>query len=109
MSTPPGSRIITRQSDGAGYLFNDNRAAHEGVHEADIMCCPHCQATIELQAWKKERSDGGGGWCRQCAAPVCGPCTTRMLQFGCEPFMKMVEEALENAYRIQQNRKALGT
>jgi len=107
MSIPPGNKIITRQSDGAGYLFSDNRAASEGVEEADIVCCPHCQCTINLQMWKKERSLGGGGWCRQCFSPVCGPCTTRMLQFGCEPFMKLVDEAMKRAYRIRRNRKIM--
>jgi len=105
---PPGSRIISRVSDGAGYLMNDSRAAHEGVEEADIVLCPHCQATIKLQQWKKERAEGGGGWCRQCFAPVCGPCLTRMLQHGCEPFIKLVDRALELAYRKQQNRRVLG-
>lgn len=113
MSKPPGSKIITnvrvtRQSDGAGYLHNDNRAAHQGVEEADIVLCPHCQATIRLQDWRKEREQGGGGWCRQCFAPVCGPCLTRMLTEGCQPFIKMVDKALELAYRRKQNQKILG-
>jgi hypothetical protein len=114
MSIPEGKTIITnvritRQSDGAGYMMNDGRAAHEGMEEADILCCPHCQATVNLQAWRKERSEGGGGWCRKCAAPVCGPCLTRMLTHGCEPFIKSVDKALELAYRRTQNRKILGT
>lgn len=110
---PEGGRIITgvkvtRQGDGAGYLVNDSRAAHEGVDEADIVCCPHCQATIRLQDWKKERSLGGGGWCRQCFAPVCGPCLTRMMAHGCQPFIKLVDKALELDYRRSQNLKAMG-
>ena len=111
MTTPPsGSRIITRQSDGAGYLFNDSRSVHEGVEECDILCCPHYQQTINLQAWRKDRETGGGimgGWCRQCSAPTCPTCTTRMQRFGCEPFMKQVEAALENAYRVKQNLKVI--
>ena len=112
MSIPPGARIIsnvkvTRQGNGAGYLMNDGRATHEGVEEADIVCCPHCQATINLQKWRKERKEGGGGWCRQCFAPVCGSCLTRMLTHGCEPFIKLVDELLELNYRRQQNSKSL--
>ena len=108
---PAGGRIVTRQGDGAGYLFNDNRAAHEGVEEADIVCCPHCQCTINLQAWRKDNSKGGthnemGGWCRKCFAPVCKLCTKRMLTFGCEPFIQKVNEAVERNERIRQNMKA---
>ena len=106
---PQGGVIVTRRvTDGAGYLHNDNRAAHEGLQEADIGCCPHCQRTINLQEWKKEREQGGGGWCRQCFAPVCGPCLTKMLTYGCQPFVKLVDKALEENYRREQNRKALG-
>lgn len=111
---PPGSRIITRTiSHGAGYLFNDSRAAHEGVEEADILTCPHCQRTINLQAWRKDHSKGGthnemGGWCRRCEAPVCTACTVRMMKHGCEPFMKQVDKALEDKYRREQNAKTIG-
>jgi hypothetical protein len=31
-----------------------------------------------------------------------------MLLHGCEPYIKMVEERLEENYRIHQNRKVLG-
>lgn len=108
-AVPPGGRAITRTlTSGAGYLYNDSRAAHEGVQEADIGCCPHCQATINLQAWRKEREQGGGGWCRKCEAPVCGPCLQLMLTHGCQPYIKKIEEELERNYRIQQNRKMMG-
>ena len=113
MSNPPeGQKIITnvrvtRQGDGAGYLMNDSRAAHEGVDECDIVLCPHCQVTIRLQDWKKERAEGGGGWCRKCSAPVCGPCLTTMQQVGCIPFKSLVDRALELNYRRQQNLKVL--
>ncbi len=113
MSKPEGGKIITnvrvvRQSDGAGYLHNDNRAAHEGLEEADILLCPHCQTTIKLHEWRKERSEGGGGWCRKCQAPVCGRCLTRMIQFGCEPFQEKIDKALEENYRRRQNMRVLG-
>jgi len=105
---PPGGRIITRIGNGAGYLMNDSRAAGEGVDESDITLCPHCQTTIRLQDWKKEREQGGGGWCRKCFAPVCGPCLTLMLTHGCQPFIKLVDKALELNYRRSQNQKILG-
>ena len=113
MSIPEGSRLIAvrRQSDGAGYLMNDSRNAGEGVEENDILCCPHCQCTINLQAWRKYRADGGtmqGGYCRSCKAPVCPLCTDRMLKYGCEPFIREVERAVETTYRRGQLVKTLG-
>ncbi len=101
------SKIIT----GAGYLFNDNRSTGGKVEEADIIACPHCEKLISYQEWNKERSQGGGptgGWCRQCAAPVCGLCLDRMLVFGCEPFLRKIDQAVDDNYRRQQNRKVLG-
>ena len=99
---------ITHQS---GYLFNDDRAAGGKVSEADIIACPHCESLISYQDWRKERAQGGGltgGWCRKCSAPVCGPCLNRMLVFGCEPYLKKIDQAVKDSYRRQQNRKVLG-
>lgn len=101
------SRIIHQ----AGYLFNDDRNSGGKVSEADMLACPHCESLISYQAWRKERAQGGGptgGWCRQCAAPVCGPCLNRMLVFGCEPSLKKIDQAVEEVNRRQQNRKVLG-
>ena len=113
MSETPigGTMIVRRQTDGAGYSDYDARASGEGREEYDVACCPHCQCTINWQEWRADRAIGGGvkgGWCRKCFAPVCPNCTTRMLSFGCEPYIKLVEERLEANYRIQQNLKVLG-
>ena len=95
----------------AGYLFNDDRASGGKVSEADIIACPHCESLISYQAWRKERAHGGGltgGWCRKCAAPVCGPCLDRMLVFGCEPYLRKIDQAVKDNFRRLQNRKVLG-
>jgi len=92
-----------KRSDGAGYLFNDDRANHNGVDEADILCCPHCQCTIKLQAWRIE-----GAFCHRCFAPVCNRCGKRMLTYGCENYMRYIDKALKEAYRKSQNAKVLG-
>jgi hypothetical protein len=99
---------MKRQADGAGYLFNDDRNSGGKLDEADMVTCPHCEALLRLQDWRKEREQGGGGWCRKCFAPVCGPCLDRMLVFGCEPYLKKIDQAVEENYRRQQNRKTLG-
>jgi len=101
-------QILTRQGDGAGYHLNDDRSSGGGQQEHDVVCCPHCQAVMFLQDWRKERSLGGGGWCRQCFAPVCGPCLDIMLVSGCVPFMQKVEQALEADIRKRQNAKVIG-
>ena len=112
MSRKPsgGSLVLTRrQSDGAGYLFNTSEDTE--TEEADILCCPHCQQVIKLQEWKLDREQGGGikgGYCRQCRAPICPGCTDRMILYGCEPYLKKIDEELERSYRIQQNRKMMG-
>ncbi len=102
---------MTSITDGAGYLFSDERNSGGKVEEADIIACPHCEALINYQAWRKDRAQGGGltgGWCRKCSAPVCGTCLDRMLVFGCEPFLRKIDQAVEANYRRQQNRKVIG-
>ncbi len=96
------------QTHGAGYLFNDDRASGGKVSEADVLTCPHCEKIIEHAQWRKEREQGGGGYCRKCQAPVCGPCLDRMLRFGCEPYLKRIEQTVEANHRREQNRKVLG-
>lgn len=91
---------------GAGYAFIDNRAAGEGKEEFDFLTCPHCQAGINLQNWR--RADGQSGWCPNCQAPICGACATKMLTEGCKPFIAKIERALANDYRYSQFRKLAG-
>lgn len=91
---------------GAGYALIDNRAAGEGKEEFDVLTCPHCQAVINLQNWR--RADGQSGWCACCQAPICGRCATKMLTTGCVPFIRKIEQALQKDYRYNQFRKLAG-
>lgn len=91
---------------GAGYGFIDNRAAGEGLREFDFLTCPHCQAGINLQNWR--RMDGQSGWCPNCSAPICGACANKLLTEGCTPFIRKVEEILRKEYRDVQFRKLAG-
>ena len=93
---------------GAGYFINDERNSGGGVQEADVLTCAHCEAVILLQAWRKERSLGGGTICRKCSSPVCNACGELMLTQGCTPFIKLIDQAVEATYRRQQNLKVLG-
>ena len=101
--------MMRQQQDGCGYLFVDNRANHGGVEEADIVLCPHCETTINLQKWRnqtdweKYRKVGGGGYCHKCEAPICGMCLDRLLTHGCEPAKKRIDKSFERVNRIRQN------
>jgi len=79
--------IGTPHASGAGYYNNDDRPSGGKQQQADVRTCTHCQKIVLLQAWKEE-----GGWCSRCMAPICDFCADRMLVFGCEPFMKQVEQ-----------------
>ena len=100
--------MITRQTDGAGYLFNDNRASGGKLEEADVLSCNHCQKLLVGRNWRDD-----GGWCGSCGQPVCGPCADKILLpldqgGGCVPFVKRVEQALDENYRRKQNERILG-
>jgi hypothetical protein len=100
--------IIRRHTDGSGYLFNDNRASHNGLEEADVMACNHCQKLIIVSKWKLD-----GGLCGCCGQAVCGPCADKILLpadqgGGCIPFIERVRRQLEFNYRRAQNARILG-
>ena len=100
--------IVGRITDGAGYLFNDNRASHNGLQEADILGCNHCQKLLIKSEWTQD-----GAFCGSCCQPICGECGDRMLLpldkgGGCIPFIKKVEEQVERNYHRKQNEKILG-
>jgi hypothetical protein len=97
-----------RQSDGAGYLFNDNRAAGEGLEEADVFACNHCQKLLIGQNWREN-----GGWCGCCGQPMCASCADEFLKppdqgGGCRPYIRQIEEMMNRAYHQQQISKILG-
>jgi Zn ribbon nucleic-acid-binding protein len=96
--------IVTPHTRGAGYFLNNqNQSVNDGRQEADIATCKHCQAVIKLQLWKED-----GGFCGKCMAPICGPCADRMLTHGCEPFIKKIEAAYNNAVSLAAHRKLVG-
>lgn len=88
---------------GLGYNLNDNRASGGKKVEADLMGCFHCQALIDKTKWKAE-----GAFCHCCDGPVCSHCDRRMTQFGCENFIRKLDQAANNLHRQQQNSKVLG-
>lgn len=93
--------IGTPHTKGAGYFINDKNLRSR--QEADVQTCPHCQAVILMQQWKDD-----GAWCGKCMKPICGPCGTRALTFGCEPFMKKIEQYAEAQMRFERFSKDAG-
>ena len=80
--------IGTPHTHNSGYYVNDKDLRTR--QEADIKTCTHCQAIIKMQEWKHK-----GAWCHKCFAPVCHSCGTRMQTYGCEPFMKKLDQFME--------------
>lgn len=95
--------IGTPFSRGAGYLLNNQGLGASQREEADVQTCSHCQRVILMQAWKDD-----GGFCGRCMHPICGPCATRALTYGCEPFLKKIEQHAERLMRFEHIRKAAG-
>jgi hypothetical protein len=95
---------------GAGYLFNDNRASGEGLQEADMGICPHCQKVINLQMWRAADGSTGKGWCMKCMSPCCGngPCASEFAQKGCLPYLKKIEKMLTEEHAKMQFRRVAG-
>ena len=90
-------------STGEGYLLNDNRCSGGKLEEAAMLGCNHCQKLIVKSEWQAD-----GAFCHCCDAPVCGPCGDRARYVGCAPFLKTLEQAIEETYRREQNAKILG-
>jgi hypothetical protein len=95
--------IGTPHTHNAGHLDATTGGPNSRREQADIQTCTHCQKAIKMQEWKVDPT-----WCRICSAPICGPCGTRMLTHGCEPFLKKVEQAFEKEHRLKQFRKVVG-
>jgi len=87
--------IGTPHTKGAGYFVNDRRLRSR--QEADVQTCSHCQAVIKMQEWKDD-----GAWCAKCMKPICVKCGTRALTFGCEPFLKKIEQYAEQQMRFEK-------
>ena len=90
--------IGTPHRHNAGYLINNqNLGVTHGRQEADIQTCSHCQKIINMQVWRND-----GAFCRRCWSPICAQCGDRMLLFGCEPFVKKLEEYTNTAVKFAQ-------
>ena len=87
--------IGTPYTKGAGYFVNDKDLKTR--QEADIRTCAHCQAIIKMQEWKVD-----GAWCGREQKPICAPCGTRAMTFGCEPILKKIEQHAEQQMRFQK-------
>lgn len=96
--------IGTPHTHNAGYLLN-NQDVSSARHQADIQTCKHCQAAIEMQAWRDD-----GAWCSKCNSPVCshGDCAVRTEKLGCIPYIKYIETILEGQTSLEQFRKMAG-
>lgn len=95
--------IGTAHIKGAGYFLNNKALGQRERQEADIQTCSHCQAVIKMQDWKQD-----GAWCGRCMKPICVPCGTRALIYGCEPFLKKIEQYAEKQMRFEKFRKDAG-
>lgn len=97
--------IIKNRMKGQGYLFNDNRPSGNGLFEADVFCCPHCQAVLQKENSSQETLDH---WCPKCFAPICVSCSAKMVTEGCTPFREKIDKAIEEHYRRKQLSRMLG-
>lgn len=95
--------IGTPHTHNAGYLGAETGGHRSKKVEADIKTCTHCQAAINMQAWKED-----GAWCGKCQAPICGHCGDLMVTQGCLPYVKRLEMILESDEQRAQLRRLLG-
>lgn len=93
--------IGTPHTKGAGYFINDKNLRTR--QEADVQTCSHCQAVLLMQQWKED-----GAWCGKCMRPLCVRCGARAAIFGCEPFIKTIEQYAETQMRFERFRKDAG-
>ena len=87
--------IGTPYIKGSGYFLNDKNLKRR--QEADIQTCSHCQAIILMQEWKNN-----GAWCGKCMRPICTKCGERAVVYGCEPFIRKLEQYAEKQMRFQK-------
>ncbi len=95
--------IGTPHLKGAGYFLNNKDLNVSEREEADVQTCSHCQAVIKMQEWKKN-----GAWCGKCMKPLCLQCGKRAQIFGCEPFIKKLEQIAEKQMRFERFKKDAG-
>lgn len=101
-------KIGTPHAHNAGYSWS-RYSADTRVVEDDVQTCPHCQAVIRMRQWSQtENGKMSGGFCGKCSAPVCPHCQARMAKYGCEPFLKKLEQELDMTVKLQQFIKDAG-
>ena len=89
-------------SENAGYS-NIRASGDARASEDDVQTCSHCQKTLRKREWLKR-----GGWCKGCDKPLCFECAGIAASQGCKPFIQVLEEAMEDAERVKQLRRAVG-
>ena len=95
--------IGTPHTKNAGHLIAQSGGYRSVTEECDIRTCTHCQKVLKMNLWKED-----GGWCSKCNAPICGPCADNMLLRGCEPWTKQIDQAFDQAVKLDQFRKLAG-
>jgi hypothetical protein len=90
--------------------MNDDRTSGGQKAEADIQTCPHCQAVIKLQEWKRvEDGKMNGGFCMKCNEPMCGPCNHTMQTEGCHPLPRArLDREFDATVKLKQYMKLAG-
>ena len=94
--------IGTPHAHGAGHYVSDNRCSGGRLQEADIQTCPHCQAVINLQAWKTAPIQN---FCNRCMKPTCNDpgCV-----HDCIPWIKQLDQQLDATIKFQRFLKEAG-
>lgn len=88
---------------GHGYFMNDDRASGGKLAEDDVVTCIHHGGVLKKHEWKLQ-----GGMCMICHGPLCDHCYEQTRKLGCTgPQEKMIERAVNDLYRREQNSKAL--
>jgi len=88
--------LIITHPTGLGYLEVDNRAADEGLFQADTYTCTHCQRVVVMNPERKRDRYK----CRGCDHHICDPCAAdRAAGAPCRTFRQLADEAMEAAER----------
>lgn len=96
---------MKRFTDGAGWLFADNRCSGGKLEEADLLGCAHCARFVKKKEW--ENNGGFKAWC--CDKPVCDECAKAPPNMECPGSqVAQIERAINDLYRREQNAKVLG-
>ena len=94
--------IGTPYRHNSGYYLNDKELGRRR-QEDDVQTCNHCQAVIRLRFDREHVAI-----CMGCMRLTCGPCSTRALTYGCEPFVKKIDQQFDALYKLEQHLKVAG-